>query len=235
MTIFKIADRPRERLLAYGGERVSTAELLALILGTGIPGRSATALAQHIIQSIGGVAALARAAPRELVNIPGIGQARAARIAAAFHLARRALEAALAEEDHIEDPIELYDRLRLRLSGLPQEVFVVVALGPRGVILEEIEVARGSLTSVDVHPREVFRPLIRLCAAAGVVAHNHPSGDLRPSPEDVAVTYRLHEAGEVLGIPILDHIVIGAAGYTSIYRELGLREERITCRDRGTR
>jgi DNA repair protein RadC len=235
MTIFKIADRPRERLLAYGGERVSTAELLALILGTGIPGRSATALAQHILQSIGGIAALARAAPRELANIPGIGLARAARIAAAFHLGRRALEATLAEADHIEDPIELYDRLRLRLSGLTQEVFVVVALGPRGLILEEIEVARGCLTGVDVHPREVFRPLIRLAAAAAVVAHNHPSGDLRPSPEDIAVTYRLHEAGQVLGIPILDHIVIGAAGYTSMYRELGLREEPITCRDRSTR
>lgn len=223
MSIFKIPDRPRERLLAYGGERVSTAELLALILGTGIPGRNATALAQHIVYSVGGIVPLAQAAPRELVNIPGIGLARAARISAAFHLGRRALEATLAEPERMKDPIELYDRLRLRMSGLTQEVFVVVALGTRGAILEEIEVARGSLTGVEVHPREVFRPLIRLAAAGAVVAHNHPSGDARPSCEDIALTYRLREAGEVIGIPILDHIVIGVAGYTSMYLELGLR------------
>lgn len=223
MSIFKIPDRPRERLLAYGGERVSTAELLALILGTGIPGRNATALAQHIVYSVGGIIPLARAAPRELVNIPGIGLARAARISAAFHLGRRALEATLAEPERMKDPIELYERLRLRMSGLTQEVFVVVALGARGAILEEIEVARGCLTGVEVHPREVFRPLIRLAAAGAVVAHNHPSGDARPSREDIALTYRLREAGEVIGIPILDHIVIGVAGYTSMYLELGLR------------
>ncbi|HWN71897.1 MAG TPA: DNA repair protein RadC [Haliangium sp.] len=235
MSLFKIPDRPRERLLAYGGERVSTAELLALILGTGLPGRSATALAQHIIHSIGGIVPLAQAAPRELVNIPGIGLARAARIAAAFHIGRRALEATAADADHMDDPMDLCERLRLRMSGLTQEVFVVVPIGPRGVILEEIEVARGCLTGVEVHPREVFRPLIRIAAAGAVVAHNHPSGDARPSREDIALTYRLREAGEVIGIPILDHIVIGASGCTSMYLELGLRERRITCRDRRTR
>lgn len=223
MNIFKIPDRPRERFLASGSDRVSTAELLALILGTGLPGRNATALAQHIIYSMGGIVALSQAGPRELLGIPGIGLARAARISAAFQLGRRAMEASMAEADHVGDPVELYERLRLRMSGLTQEVFVVVALGTRGVILEELEVARGCLTGVDVHPREVFRPLIRLAAAAAVVAHNHPSGDCDPSPEDVAITYRLRDAGEVIGIPILDHIVIGAAGYTSMFRELGLR------------
>jgi DNA repair protein RadC len=235
MSVFQIPDRPRERLLAYGVERLSTAELLALILGTGLPGRNATALAQHIIYSVGGLMPLARAVPRELVNIPGIGVARAARISAAFHLGRRAMEATLAEPYMVEDPIELYERLRLRLCGLPQEVFVVVALGARGAILEEIEVARGCLTGVDVHPREVFRPLIRLAAAAAVVAHNHPSGDARPSREDIALTYRLRDAGEVIGIPILDHLVIGASSYTAMYVALGLRAPPITCRDRSTR
>lgn len=223
MSMFKIPDRPRERILAYGAERMSPAELLALILGTGVPGRNATDLAQHIIYSLGGLVPLARAAPRELVHIPGIGLARAARIAAAFQLGRRALEATLAEAERVDDPIELYERLRLRLGGLTQEVFVVVALGSRGTILEEIEVARGCLTGVEVHPREVFRPLIRLSAAAAVVAHNHPSGDCRPSREDVDLTYRLRDAGEVIGIPILDHLVIGSSGYTAMYKELGLR------------
>jgi DNA repair protein RadC len=214
---------------------MTTAELLALILGTGLPGRNATALAQHIIHDIGGIMPLARAAPRELVGIPGIGLARAARISAAFHLGRRAVEATLAKPEAVQDPVELYERLRVRLSGLSQEVFVVVALGSHGTILEEIEVARGSLTSVEVHPREVFRPLIRLGAAGAVVAHNHPSGDARPSREDIALTYRLREAGEVIGIPILDHLVISATGYTAMYLELGLRQARFTCRDRGTR
>jgi DNA repair protein RadC len=223
MTLLDIPDRPRERILAYGAERVSTAELLALILGTGIRGRNATALAQHIIYSVGGITSLARCTPRELVNIPGIGVARAARIAAAFHLGRRAAEAALADKGRIVDPLDVCERLRLRMSGLTQEVFVVVALDARSNIIEEIEVARGCLTGVEVHPREVFRPLIRIAAAAAVVAHNHPSGDAQPSREDIALTHRLHDAGEVIGIPILDHIVIGASAYTSLYRQLGLR------------
>jgi DNA repair protein RadC len=167
--------------------------------------------------------------------MPGIGLARAARISAAFHLGRRAVEATMAEPEPVQDPIDLYERLRVRLSGLSQEVFVVVALGSNGAVLEVIEVARGTLTSVEVHPREVFRPLIRLGAAGAVVAHNHPSGDARPSREDIALTYRLREAGDVIGIPILDHLVIGDTGYTAMYLELGLRQARFTCRDRGTR
>src|SRR5690606_18414603 len=149
----------------------------------------------HIIFSIGGLVPLSQAAPRELLSIPGIGLARAARISAAFHLGRRAVAATMTDADRIRDPVELYVRLRLRMSGLGQEVFVVVALDSRGTILEEVEVARGCLTSVEVHPREVFRPLIRLSAAGAVVAHNHPSGDARPSREDIALTYRLREAG----------------------------------------
>jgi DNA repair protein RadC len=223
MNIFELPDLPRERLLLYGADGVSTAELLAVILGTGTRGRSAKALAQHILHRVGGVTQLARATPRELVDIPGIGLARAARIAAAFDLGRRALEATLPSGDFLRDPKALYERLKLRLSGLSQEVFLVVALDARNAIVEEIEVARGCLNNVEVHPREVFRPLIRRSAAAAVVAHNHPSGELRPSDEDIDLTVRLHAVGQLIGIPVLDHVVIGASGYLSLFEVLGLR------------
>lgn len=222
MSAIEIVDLPRERFITHGGDRVTTAELLALILGTGMRGRSATAVAQHLLYRIGGIAKLALATPRELVTIPGIGAARAARVAAAFHLSRRAMEASLAEAGAIHDPVELHDMLRIRMSGLAQEVFLVIALDARNAVFDQIEVARGCLTGVEVHPREVFRPLIRQSAATAVVAHNHPSGDPTPSHEDVALTYRLHEAGQLIGIPIIDHIIVGAHSCTSLYGYLGI-------------
>ncbi|ACY12788.1 RadC family protein [Haliangium ochraceum] len=223
LNLYDIADLPRERFLAYGGERVSNAELLALILGTGTRGRNVLELAEHLLHALGGLPQLARAAPSELLEVPGIGAARASRVAATFHLGRRALEASAAAPVVVRNPRDLYERLRLRLRGLSQEVFLVIALDPRNVIIEEIEVARGCLTGVDVHPREVFRPLIRRGAAAAVVAHNHPSGDPAPSAEDIALTRRLCEAGDLLGIPLLDHLVLGACNCASVFELLGMR------------
>jgi DNA repair protein RadC len=211
-----VPDRPRERLLAYGSDRMTTTELLALLLGTGIRGRSALAMANQLIATVGGLARLAQAAPRELIAIPGIGAAQATRIAAAFQLSRRALEGAMAAAPVVCSAADVYERLRPRLVGLDQEVFMVLALDSRHAVTDEIEVARGCVTHVEVHPREVFRPLIRQAAAAAVVAHNHPSGDPEPSIEDEALTYRLRAVGEIVGIPILDHVIIGASGYVSM-------------------
>jgi DNA repair protein RadC len=213
-------DRPRERLISYGGERVTTEELLALVLGTGTRGRPATTVAADLLRASGGLPALARAAPRELVAVPGVGAARASRVVAAFHLGRRALESAPGEA--IRSAEDVYRRLRTRVSGLAQEIFMVLALDIRNVVLDEIEVARGCLTGVDVHPREVFRPLIRQAAAAAVVAHNHPSGDPSPSPDDLVLTRRLREVGELIGIPVLDHVVIASGGFVSIAERSGL-------------
>jgi len=216
-----IAERPRERLLVLGGERVSDQELLAVVLGTGTPGKDALALAGEILRVTGGLMALARASPRELVGVAGIGEARALRIAAAFHLGRRAVDVSRAAQPSLLSPADVWWRLRSKVAGLPQEVFIVLGIDVKNAVLEEVEVARGTLTGVDVHPRDVFRPLIRMSAAAALVAHNHPSGDPRPSTEDIELTRRLREAGDLIGIPVIDHIVLGATGWTSIAELLG--------------
>lgn len=212
-------DRPRERLLSYGGDRVSTEELLAMVLGAGTQGRPALEVARQALTCVGGIAALARASPRELMTIPGIGAARASRVASAFHLGRRAMEPELYDRS-VRSPDEVFQRLRCRMDGLSQEIFVVLALDVRNAVIDEIEVARGCLTGVEVHPREVFRPLIRMAAAAAVVAHNHPSGDPTPSPEDVFLTRRLREVGDIVGIPVLDHVVVGRGSYVSLAERL---------------
>lgn len=216
MSELDISELPRERFLAHGAHELTTAELLALILGTGMRGRNAVLVAQDILTAMDGVAGLAEAEPRELVILPGVGAARAVRIAAAFHLARRAMDASKQRANAIKHPIHVYERLRGRLLEVRQEVFFVLALDTRNVIIHEAEIAKGSLTHVDVHPREVFRPLIRHAAAAAILAHNHPSGDPSPSAADIALTARLRMAGEVIGIPILDHIIIGRDGYVSL-------------------
>jgi DNA repair protein RadC len=194
---------------------MSAAELLALVLGSGIRGVPAPVLAASMLEDAGGLAALARSTPGELVSIHGVGIARAARVAAAFHLGRRALDRA-PSTPAIRSAADVNARLRVRLSGLAQEVFVVLALDCRNVVIAELEIARGTLDAVEVHPREVFRPLIRLAAAAAVVVHNHPSGDPTPSADDLALTTQLREVGELVGIPLLDHVVVAGGGFCSV-------------------
>ncbi len=173
-----------------------------------------------MIEHAGSLAALSRAGARELATMHGIGLARATRLAAAFQLGHRAVSEPVSNLI-VRRSSDIYRYLQPRFSGLLQEVFVVVALDARNAIVSDVEIARGWLTGVDVHPREVFRPLIRLAAAGAVVAHNHPSGDPTPSPDDVALTRRLRRAGDLMGIPVLDHVVIGAQGYASVGDLLG--------------
>lgn len=207
-------DRPRERLRSLGGERISDRELLAVLLGTGTRGRPVEMIASDVLERMGGLPALSRATPSELAGIGGIGATRALQIAAAFHLARRAIEISAGDQPVcIED---VWKRLRLRLGGLSQEVFCVIGLDARQCVIEEAEVARGTLDSVSVHPRDVFRPLIRMAAHSGIVAHNHPSGDPTPSEDDHLLTRRLQEIGDLLGIPILEHVVIARDGFRVI-------------------
>lgn len=219
---FPDSELPRERIITYGSDRASTVELIAVLLGTGTRRRPVLQAAQYLLHTVGGLVRLADTAPRELMRIEGIGMARATRIAAAFQLGRRALEETGPPTDATWSPARVYHRLGPRLRTLHQEVFVVLGLNAREVIIAESEVARGSLTFVDVHPREVFRPLIQQAAAAAVVAHNHPSGDPNPSPEDISLTHRLRAVGEIIGIPVLDHIIIGREGFVSMNEVLTL-------------
>ena len=217
------SERPRERLLERGADALASSELLAVVLGSGIAGSSAAELGARLLEHAGSLAALSRAGARELATVHGIGIARATRLAAAFQLGHRTVAEPLSDLI-VRDASDICRYLQPRLRGLLQEVFVVIALDARNAILSDVEIARGWLTGVDVHPREVFRPLIRLAAAGAVVAHNHPSGDPSPSADDLAVTRRLQQAGNLVGIPVLDHVVIGAGGYASIGDLLGAED-----------
>lgn len=204
------ADRPREKLLRQGPETLTDAELLAALLGTGSSARPVLTLAATLAEP--GVARLARTPPADLQRTPGMGPARAAALAAAFELGRRA---ATPPGPSVASPEEAYG-LVADMGALRKEHFRALYVDARRRLLHTETVSIGTLTSSLVHPREVFHPAVGCCAAAVVVAHNHPSGDPEPSPEDLALTRRLRQAGEILGIEVLDHLVVGRARYVSL-------------------
>ena len=213
-------DRPRERLWHRGVQMIGDEELLSLVLGTGVRDHPAIAVASALVKTTGGMAALSRASPRELSLVTGVGAARAARIAAAFELGRRAVEREHRRE-LLGRPDDVFRIVGPRVAGLAQEVFIVIGVDIRNGLLDNDEVARGTVHGVEVHPREVFRPLVRMAAAAGVLVHNHPSGDPTPSEQDIQLTRRLRDVGAVVGIPIIDHVVIGDGRFRSLAEWLG--------------
>lgn len=215
------SDQPRERLARSGSQSLSDAELLALLLGTGIRDRPVLAVAADLVQTIGGVGALSRASPRELGQVSGVGEARAARISAAFELGRRAVELVHHRKTLI-NAADVYRVVSPRLCGLSQEVVLIIGVDIRNNMLDIVEVARGSVFHVEVGPREVFRPLIRMAAAGGILVHNHPSGDPSPSAADREMTRQLRTIGHMLGLPIVDHVIIGDHGYRSVGEWMGV-------------
>jgi DNA repair protein RadC len=215
-----MTERPRERLWNRGVQTIGDEELLAMILGTGVRARPAATVAADLVNTAGGVVALSRASPRELALVTGVGTARATRVAAAFELGRRAITIEQ-HRDVLAQADDVYRIVGPRVAGLQQEVFIALGVDIRNGLLDVVEVARGTVHGVEVHPREVFRPLVRMAAAGGVVVHNHPSGDPTPSADDIALTRRLRAAGDLLGIPIIDHVVIADGGFRSIAEWLG--------------
>jgi DNA repair protein RadC len=211
-------ERPRERLWRRGAHSIADVELVAILLGTGVRSHPALEVAGQLLAATGGVVALSRASPRELAQALGVGAARAARVAAAFELGRRALETEQ-HRDVLAHAEDVHRVVAPRLAGLQQEVFLALGLDIRNRLLDVVEVARGSVASVEVHPREVFRPMVRMAAAGVVLVHNHPSGDPTPSFEDLELTRRMHAVGELLGIPVVDHVVVTERAFRSI-REL---------------
>jgi DNA repair protein RadC len=205
--------RPRERLLEGGPDRLSEVELLALVLGSA--GRlPAVRAAEDLLRRYGGPGELSRLPARELSR-GGIGEARAARLAAALELGRRAQTPRL-RELALATPSDVYRWARPRLGHLTREVFHVLLLDARHRIVADRRVAEGGLSSCAISPRDVYEPAIREAAPAVIFVHNHPSGDPTPSRDDVALTRRLKEAGAVLGVTLVDHVVVADGGYVSL-------------------
>lgn len=209
-------ERPRERLMRYGPESMGTAELIAIILGSGMRGMSVLQLAQEIVMRFGTVQNLAEATIEELCKIKGLGPAKALQLKAALSLGMRISKQAATVKYRIEHPVHAYNLLKDELEREKRELFVVIMQDVRGCVISHQVIAIGTLSNTLVHPREVFNPAIRHHAATIILAHNHPSGDPTPSAQDFDVTKNLIEVGRMLGIAVNDHIIIGDNAFVSL-------------------
>jgi len=210
-------DRPREKLIKYGPEKLSNSELLAILLGTGVKGVNVVELSNKILKKFSSVG-LATANFDELKNTFVLGPAKACEISACFELGRRLLKDK--KFALLLSPQEVWQELR-DLRDLKKEHFVIFYLDTRNQEIKRDIISFGTLNANLVHPREVFEPAIIHCAAQIIVAHNHPSGNPEPSEEDIEITKRLVEAGKILGIEVLDHVIVTKSGFSSL-KELGL-------------
>lgn len=209
-------DRPRERLRTLGPGALATRELLGLLVGSGTGGRSAMDVAAELLRAAdNSLRRLATTPHGTIERTPGVGPAVAARIAAALELGRRLAREGPEERPRIRGPRDVYDRCAPEMRDLGHEEFRVLLLSTQHAITREVVVTRGVLDASVVHPREVFRVAIAENAAALLLVHNHPSGDPTPSGEDRTVTRQLAEAGRVVGIPVVDHVVIGDGSFVS--------------------
>lgn len=210
-------DRPRERLMAHGVDALSNEELIAIILGSGTRGENALQIGRRILSQMRGLRPLGLVSIQELMAIPGIGPARAITLKAAFELGRRAHTELVKKDPALSSPQKVYEYFIAFMREENQETFWVAWLDVKNRPLQAPRcISRGSLTSTIVQPREAFIDAIRASAAAVVFAHNHPSGDPEPSREDWNITARLRQAGEILGIRVLDHVIVGANDFVSL-------------------
>jgi len=216
-----LEERPRERMLRHGPEVMATAELIAIILGSGMKGTPVLQLAQAILARFGTLHCVAEATIAELCEIKGLGPAKAIQLKAAFTLGVRASQHIGMPKYRIETPLQAYHLLRDEIAHAKQEHFVVIMLDVKGIVITVETVSVGTLSNALVHPREVFYPAIRNKAASVILGHNHPSGDLTPSRQDYDITNKLIEVGKVMGIPVRDHIIVVENDYLSM-REKGV-------------
>lgn len=208
--------RPRERMLREGAANLSDIDLLAIMLRTGTAQISAMELAAAIVGRFRDLRTLAQATIEELSEIKGIGPVKAVQVKAALELGRRMTLLPAEERPVIRCPEDVSALLMGDLRNLDREYFLVLLLNTKNQVLAKETVSIGTLSSSMVHPRELFKVAVRRSAAAVILAHNHPSGDPTPSQEDITITKRLIEAGEILGIDVLDHIIIGDNRFTSL-------------------
>ncbi len=208
--------RPRERMRAAGPGALSSAELLAITLGSGSAGESALDLSHRLLQSPRGLRFLAEASFEELCAVKGIGSAKAAQVMAAVELGKRLACLGQGIRPTVRSPQDVCSFMMEEMCYLDREHFRVVILNTKNQVLSVETISVGSLNSSLVHPREVFKPAVLRSAAAVILIHNHPSGDATPSSEDLEITRRLVEAGQLIGITVLDHIIIGDHVFTSL-------------------
>ncbi|MEW6188921.1 MAG: DNA repair protein RadC [Actinomycetota bacterium] len=213
--------RPRERLFRSSAGSLSNIELLAIIIGTGSKGQTALQLSQRILSEFESLGNLSGASLEELSKIDGVGLAKAAKVLASLELGRRLVLALPFKRTVISAPEDVVDLLMPEMRYLDKEHFKALILNTKNEILRIVEISVGSLNSSIVHPRELFKTAIKHSGSALIVVHNHPSGDASPSSEDIALTKRLVKAGEILGIDVLDHIILGDGRFTSL-KERGL-------------
>lgn len=218
-----IQERPRERLRKFGPEALSAQELLALVIGRGVSGKSVMSIAQELMIRFGSIKGVSEATIEELAGIKGIGTAKAAQLRAAFELGKRQdLEKESWYDGYdIKDPQSVVRVIRSSIRDKAKEHFKLIILNTRNRITTITDVSTGTLSASLVHPREVFKEAIRHSASSVVLAHNHPSGDPEPSEEDLRITRRLIDAGKIIGIEVLDHIIIGKNSFSS-FKERGL-------------
>ena len=215
-----VSERPRERLQKFGVEALSAQEILALIMGRGISGESVMVTAQRLLSQFGSLKGIADASVEELAQLKGIGVAKASQIKAAFELANR-LEGYSGSGDKpvVKTPEDVAGLVRGKLKSKKKEYFLALLLDTRNQLIKVAEISIGSLDGSIVHPREVFKEAISASAASVIFVHNHPSGDTEASEDDIRITKRLAEVGEIMGIDVLDHIIIGDKKYLSLKRE----------------
>lgn len=234
---FRISDlpeseRPRERLMAVGAKNLSEAELLAILISTGQTrgNLSAIGLAQHLLQELGKyqripLDILRDVNPRELMKIPGIGPAKAATIIAAVELGKRTFQFRPTEKITVDSPAAAAAVLSHELMWQNQEHFAVIMLDIKNHLLASKILTIGTATETLIHPREIFRETVRQGSTKLIIAHNHPSGNLEPSPEDICLTEQLLKGAQCLEIPLLDHLILGNGNYCSLRQETDLWEQ----------
>jgi DNA repair protein RadC len=225
-------ERPREKLELIGAKALSNAELIAILLGTGQgPGKlSAVGLGQYLLQQMAQhqrdpIAQLRQTSLAELTQIPGIGPAKATSILAAIELGKRVYQSRPPERAIVDDPSVAANALSHELMWQAQERFAVLLLDVKHRILSSQVVTIGTATETLAHPREIFRESIRQGAARVIIAHNHPSGNLEPSPADIQLTRQLLQAAQILGMPLLDHLILGNGEFASLREQTGLWQE----------
>jgi len=207
-------ERPRERLVKFGEQALSAQELLQVILGRGVAGESVSVMAQKLLTQFGSLQKLTEASIEELSSIKGIGLAKATQLKAVFEIGRRiSTQTPSYKNKDLTDPKKAYQLIKSKLKDYHKEHFYIIALNSRNHSIAEVSV--GSLDASVVHPREVFAEAIKNKAASVIFAHNHPSGDPEPSEDDLVTTKQLTEAGKILGIEVVDHIIVTKNSYFS--------------------